>query len=144
MSSKTTSSSLVTAALALILGAAPLFAQTTQPSTSASSTTPTTTTTKATKKGKKAASAATTPAASTPSTGNTLADTHTISTAPSDKPQAATAQAPQKGMVWVNTASGVYHREGTKYYGKTKQGKYMSEADAQKAGYHVAKSEAKQ
>jgi hypothetical protein len=50
---------------------------------------------------------------------------------------------PQKGMVWVNTASGVYHTEGMKYYGKTKQGKYMTEADAIKAGYHPAKKTAK-
>jgi hypothetical protein len=50
---------------------------------------------------------------------------------------------PEKGMVWVNTASGVYHTEGMKYYGKTKQGKYMTEADAQKAGYHAAKKSGK-
>jgi hypothetical protein len=40
--------------------------------------------------------------------------------------------------VWVNTATGVYHKEGTRYYGKTKTGKYMSESDAQKAGYKAA------
>jgi len=32
----------------------------------------------------------------------------------------------------------VYHKPGTRWYGKTKQGKYMTEADAQKAGYFVA------
>jgi len=42
-------------------------------------------------------------------------------------------------MVWVNTDSGVYHQPGSRWYGKTKQGKYMSEADALKAGYKPAK-----
>jgi hypothetical protein len=44
-------------------------------------------------------------------------------------------------MVWVNTDSKVYHRPGTRYYGKTKQGKYMTEAYAQKAGYRAAENE---
>ena len=42
------------------------------------------------------------------------------------------------GMVWVNTKSGAYWRPGTQYYGKTTEGKYMTEADARKAGYHPA------
>ena len=42
------------------------------------------------------------------------------------------------GAVWVNTDSGVYHKPGTHWYGKTKQGKYMTETDAQKAGYRAA------
>jgi hypothetical protein len=41
--------------------------------------------------------------------------------------------------VWVNTASGKYFRAGSRYYGHTKQGRYMSEADAIKAGYTASK-----
>jgi hypothetical protein len=47
------------------------------------------------------------------------------------------------GQVWVNLESGVYHYPQSKFYGKTKSGKYMSEADAVKAGYHAAKNEKK-
>jgi helix-hairpin-helix protein len=46
---------------------------------------------------------------------------------------------PQKGMVWVNTESGIFFREGDRWYGKTKEGKFMTEADAKKAGYHETK-----
>jgi hypothetical protein len=42
-------------------------------------------------------------------------------------------------MVWVNTATKVYHREGDRWYGKTKAGKFMTEADAIAAGYRAAK-----
>ena len=53
---------------------------------------------------------------------------------------AAPAQAPPvKGMVWVNTETKVYHREGDRYYGNTKHGKYMTEADAIAAGYRASK-----
>jgi hypothetical protein len=50
------------------------------------------------------------------------------------------AAAKASGRVWVNTSSGTYHKSG-RYYGKTKQGKFMSEEDAKKAGYKPAKSE---
>ncbi len=40
--------------------------------------------------------------------------------------------------VWVNTKSGIYHCPGSRWYGTTKQGKYMSECEALKAGYRAA------
>jgi len=46
------------------------------------------------------------------------------------------------GKVWVNSASKVYHCPGTKYYGKTKAGEYMSEADAKAAGNHPVNKKA--
>jgi DNA uptake protein ComE-like DNA-binding protein len=45
---------------------------------------------------------------------------------------------PEKGMVWVNLDSKRYHKETSAWYGRTKNGKYMSEADAVKAGYTQA------
>ena len=46
---------------------------------------------------------------------------------------------PQPGMVWVNTETKVFHREGDQWYGNTKHGKFMTEEDALKAGYHESK-----
>jgi len=54
-------------------------------------------------------------------------------------PTAVGQQPPQKGMVWVNTDSGIFFREGDRWFGKTKQGKFMTEADARKEGYHESK-----
>ena len=42
------------------------------------------------------------------------------------------------GQVWVNTESGVYHREGSPFYGTTAKGKYITEQEAIQAGYKRA------
>jgi cytoskeletal protein RodZ len=64
------------------------------------------------------------------------ASTSSSSTTPA-KTQTTSANA--AGLVWINTDTGVYHKQGTRWYGKTKHGKYMLEADAIKAGYKPAK-----
>ncbi|MGA8660393.1 MAG: hypothetical protein WB586_30115 [Chthoniobacterales bacterium] len=37
--------------------------------------------------------------------------------------------------VWVNTRSGKYFKPGSRFYGKTKQGTFMTEIDALDSGY---------
>ena len=51
------------------------------------------------------------------------------------------AGAKAKGLVWVNTGTRVYHKDG-EYFGATKEGKFMTEAEAQKANYRAAKDPA--
>jgi DNA uptake protein ComE-like DNA-binding protein len=50
---------------------------------------------------------------------------------------------PEPGMVWVNLDTKVYHLPGDRWYGKTRHGQYLTEADAIKAGYRAAKSGSK-
>ena len=44
----------------------------------------------------------------------------------------------QNVKVWVNTNSGVYHCPGTRWYGNTKSGQYMTQKEAQSKGYRPA------
>jgi hypothetical protein len=93
-------------------------------------------TTKSTKKKKSkedSSAAPATPAATTATPSKAPENSAGVTAADISKAQSS-------GMVWVNTDSGVYHKSG-RYYGKTKQGKFMSEGDAKKAGYREAKQE---
>lgn len=54
--------------------------------------------------------------------------------------RSATPPPAGKDMVWVNMDSKIYHKPGSKWYGKTKQGSYMPESEAVKAGYRESRS----
>ena len=45
------------------------------------------------------------------------------------------AKSATESEVWVNTRSGKYFKPGSRYYGKTKQGKFMTEFGALDSGY---------
>ena len=50
----------------------------------------------------------------------------------------APAQGGGHGLVWVNTELHVYHREGSRFYGTSKKGKYMTEQEAINEGDKAA------
>ena len=80
----------------------------------------------------------------TAKTGGKMADksgddktTDKTSKSPPDSKEVTVRTPPKPGMVWANTESKVYHKEGDHWYGKTKQGEWMTEDEAVKAGYRA-------
>ena len=71
--------------------------------------------------------------------------------AQSPTPQAARRQPPRPAAqqasgaalnkVWVNTSTRVYHCPVDRYYGRTKDGKYMTESEAKASGAHGPRGE---
>jgi hypothetical protein len=126
------------------------------PTTAAASTAASPAASPATRRGRRkaAAAAAASPVVSpTPGKFN-LGDLFKPKTSTEASPSAATS-APAKstggqlanrpaaaggghGLVWVNTETHIYHREGSRFYGRTKKGKYVTEADAIKEGDKAA------
>ena len=86
-------------------------------------------------------------AQTTPATGSKTttpapaAKTTTPKTPAAPPPSSADiTNAKAKGLVWVNLNTKVYHKSADKEYGTTKNGKFMTEADAKAAGARIAKN----
>src|SRR5215467_6414458 len=78
---------------------------------------------------------------STASNKNSSASSNKNSTRSSGNRNKGTTTATGAGnpdaKVWVNTATGVYHCAGTKWYGKTKAGEYMTQREALEKNFHA-------
>lgn len=72
----------------------------------------------------------------TPASGSTLAGSFPIE-------GEAKNHCPSDTVVWVNSATKVYHYAGGRNYGRTKQGAYMCEGETSAAGVRAAKNEKK-
>jgi Carboxypeptidase regulatory-like domain len=59
----------------------------------------------------------------------------------SSTPQASPATEPSAVRVWLNRPTGIYHCPGTQWYGRTKDGVFMTEAEARQEGYRPARGQ---
>ena len=89
--------------------------------------------------GGEAAAATPTPAAAPAAPAAPTPVSHRTSTRTASTGGSMTSPAPGggAGKVWVNSESKTYHCQGTKWYGTTKHGEYMTEAQAKSQGYHA-------
>lgn len=83
----------------------------------------------------------------TPETAPSVASAHVNLIDPSSEPvphakshQLNSPTGSSAVRVWVDTKTGVYHYPGTRRYGNTKSGEYMSEQDAIKEGDRAARN----
>ena len=76
--------------------------------------------------------------ATAPSSSSSAATSSSATQTSSAGTSKASAKTPAPGggpdKVWLNTASNVYHCPGTRYYGTTKAGEYMTEDEAKAKG----------
>lgn len=69
-------------------------------------------------------------------------ETKAVSKSTKAIPEEENAKVPaHKGMVWVNTETMVYHKEGDRWYGKTQKGEFMTEKEAIKRGARLSKQD---
>jgi hypothetical protein len=54
--------------------------------------------------------------------------------------QQAQAHCPSDVVVWVNTATGVYHYRGQRWYANTRSGAFVCRTEADRGGYRATRN----